>query len=416
MPHILQPLIGYRPRWIEHALAGRTSQGKVRLLFGARQTGKSWLFRRLTPPGTLRIDLQDGRERARYERDPGAFTSEILARKERRLTIVVDEIQKVPALLEEVQLLVDRHPRRFEIFLTGSSARRLRAGSANLLPGRAHTYRMFPIVSAEREGFERSEVLPLGVPPGPGPRFANEPIERRLVWGSLPGVVGEPAARATATLEAYAENYVEEEVRRESLVRDVGAFGRFLEIAAMESGRVMNLTGLSQESGVPVATLRTYYQVLVDTFLGHWIGSYGPRGRKQLLTTPRFVFFDTGVRNAAARLPLSRDLLKTQAGTLFEQWVLLELVHRAAYLGRSHRVSFWRTRHGAEVDAVVETPKIDVPIEVKWTESPRPADARHVEAFLDTYPTRARAGLLVCRVRRPMRLTDRVTAIPWSDL
>jgi predicted AAA+ superfamily ATPase len=237
-----------------------------------------------------------------------------------------------------------------------------------------------------------------------------------LVWGSLPGVASEPAARRAATLATYAEVYLEEEIRREAVVRDVGAFARFLALAALESGRVMNLTGLSQESGVPVATIRNFYQVLVDTFVGYWILPYGRSGRKEILSTPRFLFFDLGVRNAAAGLPLSRELLKTAAGALFEQWVLLELVARTTYLGRGHKVCFWRTRHGAEVDAVVATPGRDIPVEVKWTENPRPADARHLELFLDTYPARAKRGVLVCRVPRAMKLTSRVTAIPWQAL
>ena len=142
--------------------------------------------------------------------------------------------------------------------------------------------------------------------------------------------------------------------------------------------------------------------------------AYGRPGRKQLLTTPRFVWLDTGVRNAAARLPLARSLLRTEGGRLFEQWALAEIIHRAA--GRSYRVSFWRTRHGAEVDAVLETPRRDVPVEFRWTENPRPADARHLEIFLDAYSARAKEGYVVCRVPRPRKLTDRVTAIPWHSL
>jgi predicted AAA+ superfamily ATPase len=229
-------------------------------------------------------------------------------------------------------------------------------------------------------------------------------------------VTAEPPARRAATLSTYAEVYLEEEIRREAVVRDVGAFARFLTLAAAESGRVMNLSGLSQESGVPVATIRNFYQVLVDTFVGTWIGPYGRSGRKEILSTPRFLFFDVGVRNAAADLPLSRGLLKTEAGSLFEQWVLLELLARTAYLGRGHGVSFWKTRHGAEVDAVVETPRGDIPIEVKWTENPRPTDARHLELFLDAYPRRATRGFVVCRVPSPRKLTDRVTAIPWRAM
>ncbi len=416
MSRIIVGDMRYRPRLLEAALRRRTSRGKVRLLFGARQTGKSSLLRALLPSEAVVIDLQDPRERLRYERAPGTLVRELESRPERRLVVGIDEIQKVPGLLDDVQFLYDRRPARFEFFITGSSARRLRAGAANLLPGRAHSYRLFPVIEPERAAARASRALPslAGVPAGAG--FPEASLEDLLVWGSLPGVTSEPAARRASTLATYAEVYLEEEIRREAVVREIGAFARFLALAALESGRTMNLTALSQESGVPVATIRSFYQVLVDTFVGYWIGAYGRSGRKQILATPRFVFFDLGVRNAAAELPLSRDLLKTERGALFEQWVLLELIARAAYLGRGHRVCFWRTRHGAEVDAVVVTPRRDVPIEVKWTENPRPADARHLELFLDTYPGRARQGFLVCRVPRALKLTDRITAIPWREL
>ena len=330
--------------------------------------------------------------------------------------VCVDEIQKVPRLLDDIQYLHDRYSARFEFFVTGSSARRLRAGAANLLPGRAHNYRLFPVIGPERMASSKSTIVPglRSIERNCG--FPSASSEDLLVWGSLPGVTSEPVARRASTLATYAEVYLEEEIRREAAVRDVGAFARFLTLAALESGQVMNLTGLSQESGVPVATIRNFYQVLVDTFVGYWIMPYGHSGRKDVLSTPRFLFFDLGVRNAAAELPMSRELIKTQAGTLFEQWVLLELVARTSYLGRGYRVSFWRTRHGAEVDAIVETPKLDIPIEIKWTENPRPADARHLERFLDKYSARAKRGFMICRVPRPMKLTERVTAIPWQDL
>jgi len=406
----------YQPRLLEGALRKRTSRGKVRLLFGARQTGKSTLLRAVVPDDALLINLQDPRERLRYERSPGTLAGELEARRDKRLVVCIDEIQKVPGLLDDIQYVYDRSPARFEFYLTGSSARRLRAGAANLLPGRAHSYRLFPVIRPERADDQPSLILP-GLKRAASDRgFPDASLEDLLVWGSLPGITSEPTARRASTLTTYAEVYLEEEIRREAVVRDVGAFSRFLTLAALESGRVMNLTGLSQESGVAVATIRNFYQVLVDTFVGYWIGPYGRSGRKSILSSPRFLFFDTGVRNAAADVPLSRDLIKTEAGSLFEQWVLLELVARTAYLGRGHRVSFWRTRHGAEVDAVVETPRRDIPIEVKWTENPRATDARHLELFLDAYPGRAKQGFVVCRVARPIKLTERVTAISWRDL
>jgi predicted AAA+ superfamily ATPase len=242
--------------------------------------------------------------------------------------VVVDEIQKVPALLEEVQALYDAAPTRWRFFLTGSSARRLRAGAANLLPGRSHLYRIHPVTRWEEgaddlEIGEPSQSVPAGqrLPPP----FAEQTLTRRLLFGSLPGVRMESTASATATLDAYVATYVEEEVRREALVRDLGQFQVFLRLAALESGQVMNLVKLSQESGVPASTLKLHYQVLVDTFLGHWMPAYGHPSRKRVLTTPRFYWFDLGVRNAAAQLPPTRELLQSQPGPLLEQWVAQEL-------------------------------------------------------------------------------------------
>ncbi len=404
----------YFPHLLDASLRAIKSRGKVRLILGARQTGKSCLLQNLEKSPAVSIDLQDVRLRQAYERAPGALSGELEARRERRLMVLIDEIQKVPSLLEEIQFLQDKNPGRFEFFLTGSSARRLRRGAANLLPGRAHALRLTPVILPERSGWKGSTLLPSMHAPDPRRGFPWLEIEDLLLWGSLPGIAAEPLSRRAATLETYTQVYLEEEIRSEAVVRDLGSFSRFLELAALESGQVMNLTKLSQESGIPLATVRTFYQVLEDTFVGYWIPTYGQASRKKVLSTARFVWFDTGVRNAAARLPLERGLLKTAAGPLFEQWVLAELVHRVSYLGRSCRVSFWRTRHGVEVDAIVETPKRDIPVEVKWTSNPQATDARHLEFFLDTFPKRAREGFVICRVPHARKLTDRVTALPWS--
>jgi uncharacterized protein len=150
--------------------------------------------------------------------------------------------------------------------------------------------------------------------------------------------------------------------------------------------------------------------------VGYRIPAYGSVGRKRILTTPRFLFFDNGVRNAAARYRFSADLLKTQVGRLFENWVGQELMHRCLYSGRAYRLSFWRTVHGAEVDYVLETPDETIPIEVKATDVPSQADASHLKLFLETYPKKARRGFLVCRCRTPRRLADNIEAIPWRHL
>jgi len=359
--------------------------------------------------------LQDLRTRLELERAPHVFTQILEADNRNPVFVCVDEIQKVPALLDEVQFLYDAYPGRFRFLLTGSSARKLKTSSANLLPGRAHLFNLCPLLLPERPGASESLVFPAKMEP-PETGFPEPALEDLLLFGSLPGVTLENEETRIRTLESYVDLYLEEEIRRESMVRNVGAFQQFLELAATESGRIINLTNISRESGIPVATLRTYYQVLEDTFVGYRIPAYGVSGRKRVLTTPRFLFYDNGVRNAAARYRFSTDLLRTQMGLLFENWVGQELMHRCLYAGRAYRLSFWRTAHGAEVDYVLETPDETIPIEVKVTESPTLGDASRLKQFLETYPQKARRGFVVCRCREPRRLAENIEAVPWRRL
>lgn len=367
----------------------------------------------LSGPRDLLVDLQERSERLRLARDPEALTRALLpARRHRH--VLIDEVQRVPELLDEIQLLIDRHPRRFTFTLTGSSARRLRRRDVNLLPGRVHRYALGPVCAWELDGRRTFSVLP---PPrrGAAEGFPARSLEDTLVFGALPAAFTEKGGFAK-TLQSYGEAYVEEEVLREGAARNIGPYGRFLELAAIESGRPINLTKISQESGVALSTLRQFYSVLEDTLVGFALPPFGGSDRARVLTTPRFFFFDVGVRNALARLPLDKRILATEGGSLFEQWVVCELRTRAAYLGPGYRLSFWRTVDGAEVDLVVETPREVIPIEVKYTRSPRPADARGLERFLSRYERRARRGILVCRAPRAEQLTTRVRAVPWNEL
>ncbi len=413
----------YRRRWLEGVLSGGVSRNKVRLLFGARQAGKTALLGHLLPrDGTRFFNLQETDLRRRFEVDPGSFRREVRSLPRSVENVVVDEIQKVPALLDEVQALHDDAPRGRQFFLTGSSARQLRRQSANLLPGRAHEWRLHPVTSWECAGPAEPLVVPPPrrtgrAQPSPGDSiFPEQDLGRVLRFGRLPGVLGESPRTAEKTLSTYVDAYLEEEIRREALVRDMGGFLVFLRLAAAESGRQTNIAKLSQESGVPASTLKSHQQVLVDTFVAHWVPAYARRARTRLLVTPRFYFFDVGVRNAAAEVPFDARILPALGGPLLEGWVAQELLARASYLGRGHRVSFWRTTTGVEVDFVWESPRRDIPIEVKWTDRPRPTDARHVERFLDSFPERANQGYVVCRCPARQQLTDRVTAIPWDQL
>ena len=332
--------------------------------------------------------------------------------------VFVDEAQAVPSVFDAVQVLYDRSRLRWRFVLCGSSARKLRQTGANLLPGRNLLHRLLPLILAERpaatDAAATSYVLPI-----PATRARNSfpaaGLEERLAYGDLPGVVLLDEADRTRILSTFATVYLEEEIRREALVRDWGGFVNFLRLAARESGNVVNYANISREVGLSVPTIKSYYQLLEDMFVGVRLPAYSGSARKALLSTPRFVLFDLGIRHAASGARPSVDLVRADPGRYFEQWVVLELWKRIQYLGAG-RLSFYRTRGGAEIDVMVERPDGDiVPVEIKWTQRPAPGDARHVEAFVREHSA-ATEGFVVCRCPRPMRLTRHVTAIPWFAL
>ena len=404
----------YYQRLLHAKLISKRSQNKVRLIFGARQVGKTMLLKNiLSEKDSIFYNLQDSSLRRRLERDPSIFTRELNALPADITNVFVDEIQKIPSLLDEVQFLYDNDKTRFQFYLTGSSARKLRGYSANLLPGRSHVYYLYPVSLMEERGrkslVERFELTS-------GRLFPETLLNDKLIFGNLPGIRLENEETAFETLSAYVDNYVEEEIRKESLVRNTASFNVFLQLSALESGKQVNLTKLSQESGIAVSTIKNYYQVLNDTFLGYWVYSYRKSQRKRLTTTPAFYFFDLGVRNTAAEIRLNKSMLAELGGHLLEHLVGLELIQRAGYLGRGYNVSFWRTVSGAEVDFIFETTDKDIPIEVKWTESPSTKHIRNIEKFIDLHPERASNGYLVCRISQPQQLSERVLAIPFESL
>jgi predicted AAA+ superfamily ATPase len=411
-------------RWLARRLAERLRTPYVQLVFGARQTGKSTLLRAILPPDAMLVDLSSPSVLARYAARPGRFVDECLALPERRAphVVFVDEAQSVPALFDAVQHLWDQNRRRWRFVLCGSSARKLRRAGANLLPGRSLYHRVFPLALPERpvkETEQAATVLPLSraEPPGgvPARRFPEAGLVERLAYGDLPGIVTAKRALRAELLRSYVTVHLQEEIRREAALRDIGAFLRFLPLAASEAGSLVNYAAVANEADVSQPTVKAYYELLEDMLVGFRVDAWSRSPRKHLLSTPKFLFFDLGVRNAAAGLEPAPELVAADPGRLFEQWVGLELHRRLGYLGGG-RLYHLRTKDGAEIDYIVERGARLAPIEVKWTERPRAADARHLVTFLRENPKRARAGYLVCRCPRPMRLAEGVVAIPWHQL
>lgn len=382
-------------RQLQPILARHLARGKSVLLLGPRQTGKTTLVGELG--ADLAVSLASPSARQRYERDPSALADEIgavRAKAPRRppLLVIVDEVQKVPALMDVAQDLIDRRQARF--VFTGSSARKLRRGrDLNLLPGRVVALRLDPLTLEER-------------PPGS--------LDEALLDGALPAIrLTEEAGDREADLRSYVETYLEEEVRQEALVRNVGAYGRFLELAAREAGRVANYSRISQDVGVSSVTIQSYYDILCDCLVAERVEPVTrSASRKKLTKASRFLLFDTGVARAAARegrrLPLSRK------GELFEQFIGIEAIRFCRLHAPAARLRFWRDPDGPEVDWVIEHPGGLLPIEVKLGDRPTERDTRHLSVFLEEYGEHQ--GLVVCSAPRPLRLTRMVTAVPWQDL
>ncbi|MBI1991707.1 MAG: ATP-binding protein [Candidatus Omnitrophica bacterium] len=384
----------YIPRLLEEKIRRAVARNKSVLLFGARQTGKTTLIHRFE--AALSISLIRPEVRQRYEKSPEQLAGEVEALARRRggarPLVVVDEVQKVPALLDVVQDLIDRRQANF--VLTGSSARKLRRGAAvNLLPGRVATFRLDP--------FSLREVPATSV-------------EERLLYGSLPGLLAVPNLSDRETdLESYVTTYLEDEVRAEALVRRVGDFARFLELAASESGNLVNTRKLSQEIGVSHTTIAGYYQILEDCLIAERIEPLSHSAtRKKLTKSEKYLFFDLGVRRLAAREGTRPS--RENFGRLFEQFVGLELVRCAHVQHPVMKIRFWRDPDGPEVDWVIDDDGAYIPVEVKWTDRPQPGDLRALELFLREYAS-SKQGYLVCRVPRNTQLSPRITAVPWQS-
>ena len=385
----------YVKRLIEGRIRHTLARDKSVLLLGARQTGKTTLIGRFKHDMLVSFVQPDIRQR--YEKSPHLLKGEVeslsSAEAGKRPLVILDEVQKVPVILDVVQDLIDR--RRANFILTGSSARKLRRGAKlNLIPGRIVAFRMDPFSLRE---------------------FPAGDLNERLFYGSLPGIVAVPAKPDRETdLESYVTTYLEEEIRAEAAVRNLGDFARFLELAASESGGIINLRKLSQEIGVSHTTIGAYYQILEDCLIAERIEPLTrSKTRKKLTKSEKYLFFDLGVRRLAAREGTRppRDAM----GGLLEQFIGLELLRNARTKGHGLKVRFWRDPDGPEVDWVIDNDSCYTPLEVKWTDSPTSSDVRHLEVFLSEYKS-ANTGFLVCRVPRKVKLSEKVIALPWQSI
>ena len=360
------------------------------LLLGPRQVGKSTLMRSLRP-GKI-INLMDESLYLTYVKDPGRLKREIAAISTPSL-IAIDEIQRVPALLNTIQVLLDEGCKH-RFLLTGSSARKLKRGHANLLPGRILIEHLDPLSFWEL-----------------GTRFD---LEKALRIGTLPGVYLEEGKTAEELLESYGQIYLREEIQSEALTRNLGSYARFLDLAAEASGQWINYSKLASDSEIPKETLRRFYTLLEDTLVVYRVQAFRPKvSKRRVSQRERFVFFDLGVRNAL--LGIHRGQLSPmEKGNLFEQWIFLQLIAFSHAHKKGWRISSFRTDTGAEVDWILDAGSKLLAIECKLGKNVSEHDWNGLRIFDQFAPKRAEK-YVVYTGRTAQKFSKLETALPYGD-
>lgn len=312
------------------------TKAKSCFLFGPRGVGKTTLIKEVYPPDVLIIDLLKSRYFTDLSADPGQLESLC----EGVSFVVIDEIQRVPELLNEVHRLIEDKKKRF--LLTGSSARKLKRGQANLLGGRARSLHLLPFVSSELES-----------------KFN---LKRALMTGTLPAIWF--SENPSADLDSYLNVYLKEEIREEGVVRNLPAFSRFLKVAALSSGELVNYASVASDAAVGEATVRAHFQILQDTLIGRSLEPFVETKKRKAIATEKFYFFDNGVRNFILGLD-TIDRNSNQYGTCFETFIANELIAYLAYNHIHKELTFWRSTSQFEVDFLIGRTSA---IEVKATQ------------------------------------------------
>lgn len=354
-------------------------------LFGPRQVGKSTLLQQEKPD--VVIDLLDPELQLSYNKAPGLLKQQIEdLPADSGKKILIDEIQRVPKLLDVVHSLMEQRP-DFQFMLCGSSARKLRHGASNLLGGRAVYRTMHPLTLNELS--------------------SEFNLQWVLSYGSLPKIysvlIEDETAQALDLLRGYAITYLREEIKAEALVRNLQGFQNFLDIAVAQYSEQINFSAVSRDCQVALSTVREYYSILEDTLVGFFLYPYLKSERKRMSQQPKFYFFDNGVTRALLGT-LQDPPTPLEQGRLFEQWILQEIVRMNEYDQKDWKLFFWRTSHGAEVDIVISRgARLLYAIECKYKPEPSSADLSGLRSFHDSHPD------VPCFVASPVKQSYRLS-------
>lgn len=354
-------------------------------LWGPRQAGKTTLLKQ-TYPDAHRIDLLRSDLVIRYLQNPSFFREEVRALTRSKL-VVIDEVQKIPGLLDEVHYLIQEENRNF--VLCGSSARKVRRGHANLLGGRAIRYELLGLSAAEiGKDFNISHMLNSG--PIPNHYVSSNPIRM---------------------IQSYVDDYLREEILQEGLIRSLPIFSDFLRVAAIGDTEIVNLSNIARESGVSANTVRDHYSILVDTMIGAFLPAYTKRPKRRMINAPKFYFRDVGIVNYLTK----RGIIQPGSelfGKAFENWLFNELSIHSRYTEKFYDISYWRLTTGAEVDFILGDTRIA--IEAKAKEKITINDLKGLREFKKEYSDVE--FCIVVSLEKNARLTeDGILIMPYFE-
>ncbi len=366
----------------------KESEKRSFFLFGPRQTGKTFLLNRLFPDA-LYYNLLLSDVFFQLSQRPMRMREEIAAYRERgthRQLVIIDEVQKLPLLLDEVQYLIDSFGIRF--ILTGSSARKLKRGGANLLAGRARTHLLFPLVTKE---------------------IPNPDLNRALNVGTLPSIYLSDEPRED--LRAYCGTYLQEEIQSEGAVRRIENFSRFLETAALSNGELLNFENVARDCAVPPRTVREYFYILEDTLVGTLVRPFRRTRKRKTVSSSKFYFFDVGVGNVLAKRRNVEP--KTESfGKVLEHFIFIELRAYLSYTNDQRELSFFRTSSGQEVDFLVGD---ELAVEVKASDNVTERDLRSLQLLGEEMPLRQKVVVSTERTSRRVRDVEILPALTFLD-
>ena len=362
-------------------------------LLGARQTGKSTYLKQCFPM-SFKYDLLQTNVKMRLEKSPHLLREEVqaLSHSLQSQPIIIDEIQKVPALLDEVHWLIENAGITF--ILCGSSARQLKRLGTNLLGGRAIRYNFYPLTFAEIPQFD---------------------LLKALNNGLLPSHCQATTDEITLLLEAYITNYLNEEIREEGLVRHLPDFARFLDSIAFSNTEQVNYSNITRDCSVSAKTVESYYQILIDTLIGTLITPFQKKRKRDIITkTPKFYLFDTGVGNYLSKRSIN-TLKGSAAGSVFEQYIFMELTAYINLYKKREDITYWRTKTGLEVDFVIGDDH--TAIEVKISQTVHKKELHDLIAFCEEH--QPKKAIVVSQDARARMLTIndncQILILPWKD-